>query len=109
MKTVKLSHASRPLAEYATSDQIVLVTERNRPVAAIVPLRGVDRESIALSAHPGFLRIIARSRAEFRRGQTISLTEMNAAFGRSPNPALQPTSRGRRKAISIRRSRAARG
>jgi antitoxin (DNA-binding transcriptional repressor) of toxin-antitoxin stability system len=93
VKTIKLSHASRPLAEYATklSEEIVVVTEHNRPVAAIVPLRGVDRELIALSAHPAFLKIIARSRAEFRRSQTISLAEMNAAFGRSPNKRLQPT------------------
>lgn len=43
--------------------------------------KGVDRESIALSAHPGFLEIIARSREEFRRGETLSLAEMRAAFG----------------------------
>lgn len=111
MKTIKLSRASRPLSEYAAglSDEIVLLTERNKPVAAIVPLKGIDPESIALSAHPGFLRIIARSRAEFRRGQTMSLAEMNAAFGRSPNPALQPPSRVRRKAKSKQRSRAGRG
>ena len=86
MKTIKLSTASRTLAEYAAelSDEIVLLTERNKAVAAIVPLKGVDRESIALSAHPGFLKIIARSRAQFRRGQTISLAEMKARFAGPP-------------------------
>ena len=100
MKTIKLSKASRPLAEYAAelSDEIVVLTERDKPVAAIVPLKGVDRESIALSAHPAFLRIIARSRADFRRGQTMSLAEMKAAFVRtkSPNQRLQPTKARRR-------------
>ena len=62
MKTIKLSSASRPLADYAEefSGEIVLLTKRNKAVAAIVPLKGVTRESIALSGHPAFLRIIAR-------------------------------------------------
>jgi len=100
VKTIKMSRASRPLAEYAAelSGEVVVVTDRNRPVAAIVPLRGVDRESVLLSGHPEFLKIIARSRAQFRRGQTISLADMRAAFAaaRSPNKRLQPT-KARRK------------
>ena len=107
MKTIKLSTASGTLAEYAAalSDEIVVLTERNRPVAAIVPLKGLDRESIVLSGHPGFLKIIARSRAEFRRGRTISLADMKAAFavGRSPN-TYQPSPRqGHRSSPSGRR------
>ena len=112
MKTIKLSTASRTLAEYAADlgDEIVVLTDRNKPVAAIVPLKGVDRESILLSGHPAFLRIIRRSRAELRRGRTISLADMKAAFGEgSPNKRLQPPSRARRKAKSKQRSRAARG
>jgi antitoxin (DNA-binding transcriptional repressor) of toxin-antitoxin stability system len=113
VKTLKLSAASRPLAEYASelSDEIVLVTQRNKAVAALVPLKGVDRESIALSGHPGFMRLIERSRAQFARGETMTMAEMRRAFatGRSPNEALQPTSRARRKAKSRRRSGAARG
>ena len=92
MKTIKLTSASRTLAEYAAdlADEIVVLTERNRPVAAIVPLKGLDRESIVLSGHPEFLKIIARSRAQFRRGQTITLADMKAAFamGRSPNKRI---------------------
>lgn len=95
MKTIKMSRASRTLAEYAAelTDEVVVVTDRNRPVVAIVPLRGVDRESVLLSGHPEFLKIIARSRAQFRRGQSISLADMRAAFAarRSPSKRLQPT------------------
>ena len=107
MKTIKLSTASRTLADYAAelSDEIVLLTERDKPVAAIVPLKGVDPESIALSAHPGFLKIIARSRAQFRRGQTMSLAEMKASFGgRSPN-TYQPSPRQVRKSSPSGRKR----
>ncbi|MBI2835022.1 MAG: hypothetical protein HYX76_11420 [Acidobacteria bacterium] len=114
MKTLRLSRASRSLTEYATElrDEVLLLTDRNRPVAAIVPLKGIDRESLALSSHPEFLALIARSRAEFRRGRTLTLDEMKETFSadRSPNQALQPASRargGRRK--SKRRARAARG
>jgi hypothetical protein len=99
VKTIRLSTASGTLAEYAArlSDEIVLLTDRNRAVAALVPLRGVDRESILLSGHPAFLRIIRRSRADFRKGRTISLRDMKATFGNeSPNQRLQPTKARRR-------------
>lgn len=48
-------------------------------MAAIVPLKAVDRESLALSAHPEFLELIARSRAQFAAGQTLTLDEMKKA------------------------------
>jgi len=53
VKTIKLSSASRSLAEYAKEldEQIVLVTERNKPVAAVVPLKNVDRETLAFENH----------------------------------------------------------
>jgi len=81
MKTLALSTASRSLAEYAAEldDEVVVLTERNRPVAAIVPLRNVDRESLALSTHPGFLELIERSRREIVAGKSLSFEEMRAA------------------------------
>lgn len=81
MKTIKLSKASRPLSEYASelSEDIIVLTDGKRPVAAIVPLKGVDQEALALSAHPEFLDLIASSRAEFAAGQTLSLDEMKRA------------------------------
>lgn len=81
MKTIPLSRASRPLAEYARelNDDIVVLTEAKRPVAAIVPLKAVDRESLALSAHPEFLELVERSRAQFAAGKTLSLDEMKKA------------------------------
>jgi len=111
MKTIELSQASRPLAEYARelSEDIMLLTDAKRLVAAIVPLKGVDRESLALSTHPEFLDLIARSRAQFAAGQTLSLEEMKKAVlpRRKANkrserpgakrvavPARRPTARG---------------
>ena len=95
MKTIKLSEASQALAEYVAGrrGEVVVLTERNRPVAALVPLKPTDRESLALSGHPEFLGLIERSRAEFRDGHTLSLEEMKREFParRSPNRRLQPT------------------
>ena len=110
MSTIKLSKASRPLAEYAADlrDEIVVMTDGNKLVAAIVPLKETDRESLALSGHPEFLQLVERSRAEFREGRTLSLEEMKQAFPAKPSPhkRLQPPSRTRRKAKSRKRSRA---
>ena len=106
MKTIKLSEASRPLAEYAANlrDEIVVLTERNRVVAAIVPLKKTDTESVVLSGHPEFLKIIARSRADFRSGRVISLEAMKNELkvGQSPNRRLQPTKARRRPAAKRR-------
>jgi hypothetical protein len=81
MKTIQLSRAPRALAQYARelNDDIMVLMDAKRPVAAIVPLKGVDRESLALSAHPEFLELIERSRAQFAAGQTLSLDEMKKA------------------------------
>ena len=109
MKTIKLSQASRPLAEYAADlgDEIVALTERNRAVAAIVPLKKTDRESVALSGHPEFLKIIERSRADFRSRRVISLEAMKDELKvrQSPNKRLQPT-KARRRTLKKRSGRA---
>jgi antitoxin (DNA-binding transcriptional repressor) of toxin-antitoxin stability system len=101
VRKVKLSTAVRPLADYvaALGDEPVLLTEGGKAVAAIVPLRNVDRESLALSQHPEFLDLIARSRADFAAGRTISLGEMKRRVlaKRSPNKRIQPTSRNARR------------
>ncbi len=100
MKTIKLASASRSLAEYAKEldDQIVIVTDRNKPVAAVVPLKNVDRESLALSLHPEFLEIVAKSRRQFAAGKTVSLEEMRRAVlpRRTANKRMERTRRTRR-------------
>ena len=101
MKRLKLSSAVRPLADYVADfgDETVVLTEGNRAVAAIVPLKNVDRESLALSQHPEFLELIARSRADFAARRTISLSEMKHRLlpKRSPNKRIQPTARRARR------------
>ncbi len=101
MKKLKVSSARRPLAEYVADlrDETIFLTEGNRAVAAIVPLKNVDRESLALSQHPEFLELIARSRADFAAGRTISLDDMKRRMlpRPSPNKRIQPTARRARR------------
>ena len=56
-------------------------------------------ESLALSGHPDFLDLIARSRAQFASGQTLTLEEMKRAVlpRRKANKALQRTAQKRRR------------
>jgi PHD/YefM family antitoxin component YafN of YafNO toxin-antitoxin module len=100
MKTIKLASASRSLADYAKEldDQIVIVTDRNKPVAAVVPLKNVDQESLSLSSHPEFLEIVAQSRRQFAAGKTMSLEEMRRAVlpRRTANKRMQRSRRTRR-------------
>ena len=98
MKTMKLSEASRSLAEYASEldDDIVLVTGRNRPIAAVVSLKNVDREILGLSRSPQFLKIIQRARGDFAAGRRRSLAEVRELFGlRGRAKRMQPTRKKR--------------
>jgi antitoxin (DNA-binding transcriptional repressor) of toxin-antitoxin stability system len=101
VKRLKLSSAVRPLAEYVTDfgNETVLFTKGKRAVAALVPLKNVDRESLALSQHPEFLELIGRARAEFAAGRTLSLDEMKHLVlpKQSPNKRLQPPARSARR------------
>ena len=94
MKTIKLSEASRSLAEYASEldDDIVVVTNRNRPIAAMVSLKNVDREMLSLSRSPQFLKIIEKSRRDFKAGRSRSLAEVRELFGlgERANKRVQP-------------------
>ncbi len=104
MKTVSIRKASRSLGQYASElkDDIVVVTKGRRPVAALVPLKNVDRESLALSSSPEFLEIIRRSRAEIASGKALSLAEVKALV-----LGMQPRNTRVRRATSRRRGRAA--
>jgi hypothetical protein len=99
MKRVSVGQASRSLGAYASEleDEIVVVTQGARLLAALVPLRDVDKESLALSTHPGFLKLVRRARAEIAAGKTLSLKEVRHALkGRPANKRLQPTAPRRR-------------
>ena len=81
MKTIEMSTASKPLSENANEldEDVVVLTLHDKPIAALVSLRDVDRESLSLSTNRDFLAIIDRAREEFREGRTLSLEEVKRA------------------------------
>jgi antitoxin (DNA-binding transcriptional repressor) of toxin-antitoxin stability system len=92
MKTIDIGKASRPLAEYAKelTEEIIVVTSRQKPVAALVPLKDVDAETIALSTNAKFHEIIEASKKQIRSGKTRTLDQMKRVFAKKP-PAKKRT------------------
>jgi hypothetical protein len=102
MRKLSLAQASQSLAKYAAElkNDIVVVTQGRRALAALVPLKNVDRESLALSTHPAFLALVKKARAEIAAGRTLSLEEMRARVlprRKASNPRLQRTALSRRR------------
>ena len=83
MKTIEMTQATDPLAEYAqdVDKEPVIVTVDGRPVAALVPIEKADSETVTLSTHPQFLALIERSRARQRIEGGISAQEMHRRLG----------------------------
>jgi PHD/YefM family antitoxin component YafN of YafNO toxin-antitoxin module len=93
MKTIRMPKELQPLLKFAEASEqdTVVFTDKKRPVAALVSLRKVDRESLALSTNPQFSRIIEKARNEIRAGRTISLEALERKFGISaPDKRIQP-------------------
>ena len=78
MKRMEMTSATGPLSEYAgrVKREPVILTSKGHPVAALVSLEGADWETIRLSTHPLFNRLIARSRKKLRTCGGISAAEM---------------------------------
>ena len=83
MRTIEISTASRSLADYTSelNDDFVVLTSNSKPVAAIISLKNVDPESLALSTNAEFLEIIEQARRECVAGHTISLSTMREELG----------------------------
>lgn len=81
----------------ATEEETPVFTKKKRPVAALVSLKKVDRESLALSTNPQFLRIIETARKEIRAGKTVSLEALEKKYGVvAPNKKMERTRKTRR-------------
>jgi hypothetical protein len=78
MKAIELSEAFRPLSEYAKEldEDIIVLTSERKPVAALVSLKNIDRDSLASSTGPEFIVIIEAARGEFRSGRKLSLQDV---------------------------------
>src|SRR5437870_13443959 len=86
MKTLELRNASRSLADYAADldSESLVITSNKKPVAALVSVKGADRESLALSLSPDFAKIIRCARSEAKKGKVSSLKQVKEELlGRS--------------------------
>jgi hypothetical protein len=75
VRALELCNASKPLADYTTelnSDSIV-ITSNDKPVAALVSFKGMDKEQVTLSTSPEFARIIRGARLEAKKGKPRGL------------------------------------
>ena len=86
MRTVEISEATASLSDYAREARkgTLVVTRRGKPVAAVVPVEGMDLESLSLSTSPDFIALIERSRASYRESGGVSLREVRAKYGVKP-------------------------
>ena len=83
MKTLEMSKATAPLAEYAqeVSKEPVILTVGGRPIAALVPIENADLETVTLSTNSQFLALIERSRVRQKAERGVSSTEMRRRLG----------------------------
>ncbi|MCL0060342.1 type II toxin-antitoxin system Phd/YefM family antitoxin [Dehalococcoidia bacterium] len=85
MKTIEMAEAKATLAEYIRGLTVepVIVTAGGKPVAALVAIENADMETVSLSANPGFLSLIERSRVRQQAEGGISSEEMRCRLGLS--------------------------
>jgi prevent-host-death family protein len=91
MKTIELNEANAPLSDYAanTRNGALVVTNKGKPVFALVSLKGMDFETLSLSGNPKFMKIVDDSRKSIEREGAISSDEMRRRL------ALRPKKRAR--------------
>jgi antitoxin (DNA-binding transcriptional repressor) of toxin-antitoxin stability system len=78
MKTMEVPANQRQLqaAIRQGEEETIVLTRRGKPVAAVVPIKGIDAETLSLSTSRKFLGILRRSFAQLDSGRTLSLAEM---------------------------------
>jgi hypothetical protein len=91
MKAIDLAAASKSLSQYDSElgDETILLMSNQTPVAALVSLKNMDRESLAqdwlaLNTNPEFLALIESARQEFRAGKKLSYDAMKEAVEEMP-------------------------
>ena len=78
MKKIEIADASAPLGDYAKNvkKQPLIITQKGKPIAALVAIDAGDEESLSLSANPKFLDVIRRSRQRIEREGGIPAEEV---------------------------------
>jgi len=82
MKKIEVTNATQPLAAFAreVGEEPLVVTDKGKPVAMLVNLRGSDWETVSLSLNSKFMEIIEDSRRQLER-RAIPLAEVRSRLG----------------------------
>ena len=87
MKTIEMpaNHAEfRRAIQHARREAVVL-TQRGKPIAAMVPLEDADAETLSLSTNRRFLGILRQSFKQLDAGRSVSFEEMQRRVLRPRN------------------------
>lgn len=98
MTRVEMGEAKGSLADYvrAARKETVVVTLHGKPVATVTAVpKGADWESLAVSRHPKFLKIMARSKRRHEKEGGLSSDELRAQFGIKAKTPRKPRRRTR--------------
>ena len=78
MKTIEMPVGQKGLraAIRLGEEETVVLTRAGKAVAAVVPMKGMDAETLSLSTNRKFLSILRNSISQLDSGKTISLAEM---------------------------------
>lgn len=90
MKTIEIKHASGSLSDFArqAAKEPIIVMEKGKPVAAVIPLKNADLETASLSTNPRFIELIERSRVRQEKEGGISSLETRRRLGLEKNSKL---------------------
>lgn len=107
MRKVKLTEATASLAEYTQklNRGPLVVTVKGKPVAALVPIEGMDWESLCVGTSPSFLDMIERSRRRTETEGTISDEEMRRRHGLPPYVEPKANARNHKPKAKSRKSK----
>ena len=64
---------------------VIVITSRRKPIAALVSLKALDAEAAGLASNPQFLAILKRSYDEILAGQVVTHDQMKKEFATSSN------------------------
>jgi prevent-host-death family protein len=96
MKTLEMTQATGELASYAPQvrQEPVVVTDRGKPVMALMSIENADLETVSLSTDPRFIALIERSRTLYKPGTGIPLEEIKRKYRIKSKP--KPARRSRK-------------
>lgn len=82
MKTIDLSDATAPLAEYVKQleGEPITIMHKGVALAILAPAGNDDYESVQMSTNPEFIALLEKSRQSIREGRSFSGEEARKLF-----------------------------